>query len=343
MPELRIDPICGRRVYIAEDRAGRPNDYVQLEHACAAEPAQVAPRRRTDCPFCAGNEAITPDATATVLGADGQWRVRVIPNKFPAVSLDAACGLAREGEGRAKPQAAFGVHEVIVESPDHVLDPTALGEDHFAAVLRTYRDRMRSWAGDSRLVHPLVFKNSGFDAGASLEHIHSQLVVLPYVPEAVQAELTGAGQFFAARRQCVFCDLLRRETAAGDRLILKERGFAAVSAFAARQPYETWIIPERHAARAEASTDAELADLAHVLLATLRRLQARAHLLGRSLAYNLILHTGPFNDEHADSYHWHWELTPRMTHLAGLEWGAGVAINPVSPERAARELRSLGG
>jgi UDPglucose--hexose-1-phosphate uridylyltransferase len=141
----------------------------------------------------------------------------------------------------------------------------------------------------------------------------------------------------------VFCDLLRRETAAGDRLILKERGFAAVSAFAARQPYETWIIPERHAARAEASTDAELADLAHVLLATLRRLQARAHLLGRSLAYNLILHTGPFNDEHADSYHWHWELTPRMTHLAGLEWGAGVAINPVSPERAARELRSLGG
>lgn len=343
MPELRIDPICGRRVYIAEDRAGRPNDYVQLEQVCAAAPDAARPQRRADCPFCAGNEAVTPDASATVLGPDGRWRVRVIPNKFPAVSLDAACGLAREGEGRDKPQAAFGVHEVIVESPDHVLDPTALGEDHFAAVLRTYRDRMKHWAADSRLVHPLVFKNSGFDAGASLEHVHSQLVVLPYVPEAVQAELAGAEQFFAAGRQCAFCDLLRREAAAGERLILRERGFAAISAFAARQPFETWIIPEQHASRADGSTDAELEDLAHVLLATLRRLHARAHARGRLLAYNLVLHTGPFNDGHADSYHWHWELTPRVTHLAGLEWGAGVAINPVSPERAARELRAIGG
>ncbi|MBA3481488.1 MAG: DUF4931 domain-containing protein [Pirellulales bacterium] len=167
MPELRIDPILGRRVYVAEDRAGRPSDYVGESAAADSHPVSEKPDHVTACPFCAGNEVHTPVATATVLDADGRWQVRVVPNKYPAVRLD-------EPEA-----AAFGVHEVVIESPAHVLDVTDLGVEHLTTILTVFRDRLRHWATDRRLKHAVVFKNSGFDAGASLEHVHSQLVALP--------------------------------------------------------------------------------------------------------------------------------------------------------------------
>ncbi len=343
MPELRIDPICGRRVYIAEDRAGRPNDYERLEQALIAEPPATGPRYRADCPFCAGNEAITPDAAATVLDADGRWRVRVVPNKYPAVSLAAACGLAREGEGRAKPQAALGVHEVIVESPQHVTELAALDADQLVAVLATYRDRLRRWVQDARLRYALVFKNSGHGAGASLAHIHSQLVALPYVPAAVQTELDGAARWRSNHGLCAFCAIVERERSPDSRLVLDQGGYLAACAYYGRQPFETWILPVRHAARFDELDDGELAPLAAVLQGLVARLAAACRKRGYPLAYNLVLHTGPFDGAHAESYHWHWELIPRVTHLAGLEWGTGVFVNPVSPERAARELRAIGG
>ena len=311
MPELRIDPIVGRRVYIAEDRAGRPNDY------------EASGRR--DCFFCAGNEEHTPVASATVVDADGRWRVRVVPNKYPAVVLD------------APDTEAFGAHEVIIESPDHALDVVELDVEHLAVILAVYRDRLRHWATDRRLKHAVVFKNSGFDAGASLEHVHSQLVALPYVAAAVQAELDAAARFHDLHRRCVFCDLIEREIASGDRLVLRQDGLVAVCALAPRQPYETWILPEQHAARFGALEDAQLLGQARVLHELLRRLQAAAP----GAAYNLLLHTGPFQVP-AESFHWHWELVPRLTHEAGLEWGGGVFITPLSPERAAAELRQGG-
>jgi UDPglucose--hexose-1-phosphate uridylyltransferase len=319
MPELRIDPICGRRVYIAEDRAGRPNDFVAPREGATGS----ADRRAASCPFCAGHEAATPDASATILGADGRWTVRVVPNKYPAVVLN------------AEPPSAVGAHEVIVESSRHMTDLVELDVTQLATVLGVYRDRLRHWARDGRLRHAVVFKNSGAAAGASLEHVHSQLVALPYVPDAVQAELDGAGRYYAEHGQCAFCRLIEREGDAGERLVLRRDGYAAVAAYAARQPLETWILPDRHAARFDEPEDAELPALASVLQDLLRRLHAAV----QSPAYNLILHTGPFDAAHSESYHWHWELIPRSTQLAGLEWGAGAYINPMSPERAARLLR----
>jgi UDPglucose--hexose-1-phosphate uridylyltransferase len=289
MPELRIDPIVGRRVYVAEDRAGRPNDYVD-EALRASHPASERPVHMPACYFCAGNERHTPVATATVPGPDGRWQVRVVPNKYPAVRTDAAV------------EDAFGAHEVIIEAPEHVLDIASLALQRFAAILRVYRDRLAYWARDGRLAHAVVFKNSGCAAGASLEHVHSQLVALPYVPDAVRQEV--------------------------------EAGYVAVCAYAPRQPLETWVLPERHAARFELLDDDELERQAAVLQGLLRRLDRATP----GAAYNLLLHTGPFNAEEP-AFHWHWELVPRLTHLAGLEWGGGVHITPLSPEHAAKQLR----
>jgi UDPglucose--hexose-1-phosphate uridylyltransferase len=345
MPELRIDPVVGRRVYIAEDRAARPNDYEPSpphskgsarEEICDhTQPSPLAgssasqgpspnifPQERGTCYFCAGNEYHTPVATATAPGADGRWQVRVVPNKYPAVRLD------------AEPDAAFGAHEVIVESPDHVLHMIDLSVEQLAVILKVYRDRLSHFAADARLKHAVLFKNAGYAAGASLEHIHSQLVALPFVPAAVQAELDAASSYYDRHRRCVFCDLIARELDADERIVHQADGYVAVCAYAPRQPFETWILPERHAARFDALEDRELAPQAELLLNVLGRLDRASP----GAAYNLLLHTGPFDAAEA-AFHWHWELVPRLTHEAGLEWGGGVFITPLSPERAAQQLR----
>jgi len=316
MPELRIDPIIGRRVYIAEDRAGRPNDFEAFTSPPRPGPA-------SQCPFCAGNEDQTPVASATALDAQGRWRVRVVPNKYPAIMLETPV------------DAAFGAHEVIIESPEHRLELVELDVEVLAIILTVYRDRLRHWASDRRLKHAVLFKNSGFAAGASLEHVHSQLIALPYVPAAVQAKLESVARFHQSHGRCLYCELIGQEAAAGERLVLHERGYIAFCAYAPRQPYEAWLLPERHAARFESLEAGELGAQAQVLHELLHRL----HAASPGAAYNLLLHTAPFAASE-DSFHWHWELVPRLTYEAGLEWGGDVYITPLSPERAAATLRA---
>ncbi len=323
MPELRIDPIIGRRVYIAEDRAGRPSDYGTHEatgHAVAS--ALSSAEAHPNCPFCVGNEVHTPVATAMVANAAGQWQVRVVPNKYPAVRIDEPV------------DGAFGVHEVIIESPEHLLDVTQLGPPRLVEVVRIYRDRLRHWAAEPGMRHGLVFKNSGCDAGASLQHIHSQVTAVPYVLPTVQLELDAAARFFAAHGRCIFCDLVESELAVNQRIVLDHQGYLMFCPIAPRQPYEMWLLPRTHQSRFDRLTDLEVETLAAVLHETLCLLQAAEP----GCPYNLLLHTAPFDDEHAAAYHWHWEIVPRIAHEAGLEWGGGVHICPLSPENAARRL-----
>ena len=318
MPELRIDPIIGRRVYVAEDRAGRPSDYVAAVGggSSASETPPTAPTFRDNCPFCAGNEVHTPVAVATVSDASGGWQCRVVPNKYPAVRIDQPL------------DGAFGAHEVIIESPEHLFDVPQLGLERLAAIVRVYRDRLRHWAAQSGIRHGLVFKNSGCDAGASLEHIHSQVTAVPFVLPVVERELAAAERFYGSHGTCIFCDLLARELAAGDRVVANHDAYAVVTPFAPRQPYEMCLLPKTHAARFDQLADEAVEPLAAALLDALQRLQAAAP----GCPYNLLLHTAPFDDGHAKSYHWHWEIVPRLAHEAGLEWGGGVHICPLSPE-----------
>ncbi len=316
LSELRSDPIVGRKVYIAEDRAERPNDYAEV---------RIAEAPAASCPFCAGHEGETPAATMEVPD-NGPWQVRVIPNKYPAVRHDAA---------QVAGEAPIGAHEVIIESPRHLRDVTELSTDELALVLGVYRDRLRHWSQDGRLQHATLFKNVGFAAGASLKHVHSQLVALPFVPAEVEAELESSRRHYQTHGECIYCRLLADELRLGVRLVAQRSSFAAFCASAGRQPYETWLLPTEHAAEFHELADSALAELASLLQQVLGRLRQQ---LGE-WSYNLILHTLPFRSAEEQLYHWHWELIPRTSQLAGLEWGAGVHVNPLSPERAAQRLR----
>lgn len=331
--ELRTDPVMGRKVYISEGRAGRPTDYAGFS---ARFDQQASSKQPAHCPFCAGNENETPPASMELQDDAGRWQVRVVPNKFPAVRQMQDSSLDGGPSANGTALSPDGAHEVIVESPQHVREITALSLAEYEQVLGVYRLRVRYWNETAGIRQVMLFKNVGFAAGASLEHVHSQIIAVPYVWDAVEMELAGALEFHKQQGSCVYCDLIARESSAGTRVVLENEHFLACTAFAGRQPYETWIVPKLHASDFHLIGDDELASLAELLHDLVARLQT---CLTR-LAYNLVLHTAPVGGKHADTYHWHWELIPRSTRLAGLEFGSGAHINPLSPERAASFLRN---
>ncbi|MFL5341247.1 MAG: DUF4921 family protein [Gemmataceae bacterium] len=311
-PELRQDPVTGRWTIISTDRLARPQEVR----------AVAPPTRLETCPFCAGHEVLTPVETYSIRSG-GNWRVRVVPNMYPAL-------LPTGGP-------AHGRHEVVVECPHHEVSLANLAADHVADVLRVYRDRIVAAKHDPRLVYPFVFKNQGADAGASLEHAHSQLVLLPRVPLIVAEELAGGAAHHATTGRCIYCDLLSDEGRSGERLVLDSPRFIALLAYAGRFPFETWLLPKPHASHFETISDDEAAELGEVLRSVLRKLAVG---LGDP-PYNFFVHTSPLSEPPLPHYHWHLELLPRVAGVAGFECGTGCAINPVPPEQAAAYLRGV--
>ncbi|MBX9678980.1 MAG: galactose-1-phosphate uridylyltransferase [Gemmataceae bacterium] len=329
MPELRKDPIVGRWVIIAEERAKRPLSP-RSEMAVVGEGGI--------CPFCEGNEVHTPieilayrDRTSPVNGPG--WRVRVVPNKFPALQIEG--DQDKRGEGIYDKMKGVGAHEVIIECPHHELNMAQLPEENIREVLWAYRDRLVDLKKDPRLVYGMVFKNVGGAAGASLEHSHSQLIVTPIVPITVEEEMAGAEEFFSYRGRCIFCDMVHQELGSEKRIILDTPHFLVFAPFASRFPFETWIVPKTHNSHYENIRKPEVDDLGGVLKTVLRKLEVA---LDRP-AYNYVIHTSPFDVPSLGHYHWHLEIIPRTTRIAGFEWGTGFYINPVAPEKAAEYLR----
>jgi UDPglucose--hexose-1-phosphate uridylyltransferase len=336
MPELRKDPVTDRWVIIATDRARRPADFIR-------EPLPDMPSGRF-CPFCPGNEAKTPpEVLAYREGADRGsernkpgWTLRVVPNKFPVLQIEG--DLDREGEGLFDRMQGIGAHEVVIESPQHALSITELSDRAVEQVLWSFRDRVNDLKNDRRLKYVLLFKNQGEAAGATLEHTHSQLIALPVVPKRVQEELDSAKRYYGFKERCVFCDLLRQETKAGTRIVTETDRFTVMEPYAARFPFETWILPKQHRSHFESADAAQLKNLAWVLRSTLKKIEK---VLERP-AYNLIVHTAPLQEEATAHYHWHIEIIPRLTRVAGFEWGTGFYINPTPPEESAKFLREAG-
>ena len=229
----------------------------------------------------------------------------------------------------------IGAHEVIIESPEHDRELGRLPVAAVEEVLRAYRDRIADLKRDDRFRAVLVFRNRGVEAGATLEHPHSQLVATPVVPLVVADELHHSRAYHDYRERCLFCDILRQETEDGTRIVVESERAVAFVPFAARLPFETWVLPRRHTAAFEQSRDDDLRDVA----ATLRTVLGK---LDRSLAdppYNLVLHSAPFGVGESPSYHWHFEILPRLSGLAAFELGGGFYVNPVPPEDAGRVLR----
>jgi UDPglucose--hexose-1-phosphate uridylyltransferase len=329
VPELRKDPITRRWVIIATERAARPTDFPHDE---------IAPNDMEKCPFCEGREDRTPPEIFAIrdpLTAPNTpgWHVRVVSNKFPALRIEG--NTERTAVGIYSRMDGVGAHEVIIETPDHHTHLGLLPAGQVADVIRAYLQRYQDLRGDTRFEYALLFRNHGRRAGASLSHPHSQLIALPIVPKQVSEELEAAERFFAKDGRCMYCVMIEQERASRDRVVYENEAFIVIEPFTSRSPFETWILPTEHEADFGLLRSEDIPQLADALHEALFRLSTTL----RNPPYNFIVHTLPYREGSKHAYHWHIEVIPQLTRVAGFEWGSGFYINPVIPEDAARYLR----
>ncbi len=330
MPELRKDPIIGRWVIISTERGKRPSHFGQPGR-------QISPKA---CPFCPGNESATPPEVLAFRPNNSEpnmpgWQLRVVSNKYPALVIEGE--LVREPEGIYDRMNGIGAHEVIIETPEHNLDLPDLSISQFKDVLWAYRERYMDLMRDHRFKYILLFKNHGSAAGASVEHSHSQLIATPIIPKRVAEELLGAKRYYDYKERCIFCDIIRQEISDQKRIVAESDSFIAIEPYASRFPFETWLLAKAHISNF-IDTDVDmLTELSTILRDILTRLKVGL----ANPAYNFIVHTAPIGEEYRDFYHWHIEIIPKLTKVAGFEWGTGFYINPTCPEDAARFLREL--
>jgi UDPglucose--hexose-1-phosphate uridylyltransferase len=339
MSELRHDPLSKRWVIIANERSRRPEDFVDVGDVHVAGGF---------CPFCPGSEDKTPGEIAAIrpagLPPNGPgWEVRVIPNKYPALSIEGT--LDRQGVGLYDRMRGVGAHEVVIESPRHELHIGDMEPGVVENVLALCQDRMRDLGRDPRFKYVLLFKNHGAGAGATLSHPHLQLIATPVTPRAISVELDSAREHFHLKERCIFCDMLEQELQARERVVTLDEHFAVLAPYGSRFPFELMILPRRHNHAFIDESRLTLAALGRTLIETLARLKS----VLRDPPYNFVLHSAPntetlvrrrhYWDTLPFDFHWHIEILPRLTRVAGFEWGTGFYINPTAPEEAAAYLR----
>lgn len=328
MPELRRDPVLGRWIIISQERRKRPTDFL-------VEEAQGS---GGFCPLCPGNESFTPPEVYAFRYKESvsngpDWQVRVVPNKYPALVIEG--DLAKEGVGLYDRMNGIGAHEVIIENPNHDENFADFAPEKMALVFKAYQERIIDLSKDDRFKYVMVFKNHGRAAGASLEHSHSQLIALPILPRMIVSELEGAESHYKYKERCIFCDIIRQEIQQKERVVCQNERFITITPFAPRTPFEMWILPKRHSSAYYSQSEADILALAEIFHESLQRLSRCI----ANVPYNFVLHTEPLRSGGLKFYHWHFEIVPKLTSIAGFEWGTGFYINPMPPEEAATYLR----
>jgi UDPglucose--hexose-1-phosphate uridylyltransferase len=336
-PEFRRDPLHNAWVAFAPERQRRPQDFFPSEMKSS----------NLD-PFVPGNEHLTPPEVYAVRDKETKpngpgWRVRVVPNRYPAMRVEGQ--LLATPEGLYDRMTGIGAHEVIIETPEAGVALEEMPVAAIAEVLGAYRERIVDLDRDSRFQHVYIFKNVGPTAGASLAHAHSQLVALPLVPAAIEGKLARAREHYLLKERSLFSDILHTEKSDGARMVAENGGNILFCPFASRFPFELAIFPKRHHPDFASCSPPELQDLAEVLRFALERLNRALEKPG----YNLLLHTAPLRRAQTErfastryDYCWHVEIVPRLQSMAGFEIGLGSYINTVYPEEAARFLRGDG-
>jgi UDPglucose--hexose-1-phosphate uridylyltransferase len=325
MPELRQNFFTKEWVIIATERAKRP------EELATHRPAQSLPPFVETCPFCPGNESKTPpEIMRFPANASQPWAVRVIPNKFAALSREAQPARSQQDVWRRI--EGFGFHEVVIDSPDHSCCMALLPDEQVASILRVYKERYTLLSMDRRVNHVTIFKNHGLDAGASLHHPHSQIVATPVIPSQVRHRLHEALRHYDDAGECMFCHMVERELEDQTRIVIKSEHFVAMEVFASATPFATHIFPLRHMATFGDISATEIADLARVLRS----------LLAENPDLNFTVRSGPSDYASARHFHWYVSVIPRLTRVAGFELGSGMFINTVLPEAAVEFLRNIG-
>jgi UDPglucose--hexose-1-phosphate uridylyltransferase len=329
MSELRQNMATRDWVVIASDRARRPDEFASEKQELTSD----RPERDPDCPFCPGNEE--PALEISRVPEAGPWRVRVVRNKYPALSP--AGDPVRAAEGVRRSMTGVGHHEVIIESPRHNTCTALEAREDIALFLGVYQSRARALADDPRVEHVICFKNHGETAGTSLVHPHAQIVALPIVPHDIRVRAEEARRHFDDNGSCVFCDMLRDEVADGSRVVVESDHFVAFIPFAAPSPFHTWILPRRHEPSFLRADRTELGDLAGVL----RRVLKKIYVGLADPDYNYVVRTASVQDQDQDYLHWYVSIIPRVARAAGFELGSGMYINPAVPEKNAEFLRSV--
>ncbi len=330
MPELRKDPIVRSWVIISTERAKRPHDF--------AKPREEKVGKFD--PFASGNESVTPPEIMAFRPADTQpntpgWWIRVVPNKFPA--LDPKLDLKKLGHGMYDSMTGFGAHEIVIETPDSEATIATLDYRQVEEIVWAYRERYNALLRDERIRYVLIFKNYGADAGASLSHSHSQIIATPTVPSRVVREMEGANEYYKFRERCIYCDIIQQEKMENTRIVEENEDFIAFEPYASRAPFETWILPKAHEYDFGKISEEKVKTFAAILKNVLLRMRISLD----DPPYNFMIHTGMPSGEGKNYYHWHLEIVPRLTKLAGFEWGSGFYINPTPPEDAAKYLKEV--
>ena len=337
MSDVRRDPLEQRWVVIAPERARRPQ---------ASSLPPLRPAAASRCPFCPGHEEQTRPEIMTVQDPGrNQWQIRVVPNYYPMLTVEAQGDSQAHGPYDWMP--GVGAQEVVIETEDHCREFADLSLDQATELLTVWQCRMRDLMQDRRLRQILVFKNRGEFAGATLEHAHSQVAALPFVPPRHSRRLRGAQDHFQRTKRPLMLDLVRRELEEGSRVVNHQDGMLTWAPYASALRYELMVAPDQHQPFFCEAEPAQLRAAADALRGAIRRLRLG---LGDP-AYNLMLFAEP--NVHAmgwpdgawrtlqQDFQWHFVVAPRLRPQAGLEWGAEAFVNATPPEAAADHLKRL--
>lgn len=343
MPELRRDPVIGRWVIISTERAKRPDQFG------AAEVGKEDLSSGEKCPFCEGNESMTPPEIYALRKPGSKpngpgWEVRVVPSITPILQIEG--DLDRRGHGLYDLMSARGAHEIVIDSPQHLREGQ-LTKEQLVKSINVVLDRVRDLENDKRIKYVLVFKNYGKAAGGGhIKHSRLQIIGAPVNLKRVKEELSGAKAYYDYKDRCIFCDAIKQEVVMAKRVAAESKHFIAIMPFASRFPFETWVMPKVHSCdfyKMDRSTIPDMVDLLSNLFLRLRKV------IG-DFPFNFVLHTAPFRRDAEKKhywetidrdYHWHFEILPILTRVAGFEWGSGFYINPLPPEDACKAVKEV--
>ncbi len=328
MSELRREPVTRMWVVTTTDHPKGPSDYLPFK------PPYRLQEPEGGCPFCPGNEAMTPQETFAMRTEKGEWLIRVVPNKFPFFHIEG--DFDRRPEGMYDVMEAIGAHEIVVESPFHQQSLATMDPPEIERILLAYRERFMDLKKDQRFEQFLILKNY---PGVFNRHPHSHVIAMPVIPRRIDEEIWGVLDYYQRRERCIFCDMIKEEISAKKRIVLESVHFLVYSPFASRYPFEVWIIPKNHSPDFDQITEEEIGDLSIAL----QSLFFRFYKLLADPPYSLTFHTSPVRSRfHRKEYHWHIETRLRIGLREGFEWGTGFFVNPTPPEYAAEWLRGVG-
>jgi UDPglucose--hexose-1-phosphate uridylyltransferase len=328
MAQLRREPIARRWVLVTTDDVRGPSDYLPFK------PPYQPQEPGGPCPFCPGNEGMTPKETFSLSGVGRGWSVRVIPNKFPFFRIEGE--FDRRPEGMYDVMEAIGAHEIVIEAPEHHQNLAMMEASQIERTLFAYRERLIDLEKDRRFEQFLILKNY---PGIFNRHPHSHIMAMPVIPRGIDEEIWGTLDYYQRKDRCIFCDIIKEEILVKKRVISETVHFLVFAPFASRYPFETWIIPKTHSSDFHRINKEELEDLSSAI----QSLFLRFHKLLSDPPYSLAFHTSPVQTRfHRSEYHWHIEIRLRIGLREGFEWGTGFFVNPTPPEDAAAYLREVG-